>query len=117
MEDSDMNDNFYEELSKQAMMSGVTCGAANHLDDLIKTLKSNFTERTDYLRLLVKTFDGMFDNQDNKHLKLFHILMPALTINYVEAALAAKEKVNKKNAPDSYVFVRKGGFLRVWEIY
>lgn len=111
MEDSEMNQNYYEELAKSASMSGVTCGAASHLDELIKTLKSNFTERTDYLRLMVQTFDGMFDNADNKHLKLFHILMPALTINYVEATLAAKEKVGKKMAPDSYIFVSTIDFM------
>jgi hypothetical protein len=100
-----MNENFYEEITKSAGFSGVSCGAAKHLDDVIKTLKLNFTERTDYLRLLVKVFEGMFTGQENKHLRIFYILLPSLTLTYVDACLSAKEKVGKKMAPDSYIFV------------
>jgi hypothetical protein len=106
LEEGEMNENYYEELCKTGGFSGTTIGSANHLDDVIKTLKANFTERTDYLRLLVKNFDGMFGGQDYKHLRVFYIMVPALTLNYVEACIAAKEKVAKKMAPDSYIFVK-----------
>lgn len=48
-------------------------------------------------QLLVKTFTPFFQNQKNSHLKNFFILVPALTINYIEHILIAKDKLNKKN--------------------
>ena len=37
----------------------------------------------------------------NEHLKMFYIIVPALTISYVDAMLAAKDKLQKK-ARDAY---------------
>lgn len=52
-----------------------------------------------YLRsqLLVNTFAPHFRNPKNAHLKNFYIIVPALTINYIEHILIAKDKLNKKN--------------------
>jgi len=96
-------DSFYEELAKQANFSESTNTAANKLDEVIKSLKANFSERTDYLRLLVKVFEGMIEGQDNNHLQLFYLFLPSLTLNYIEANLIAKDKLIKKKAQDTYI--------------
>ena len=75
------------------------------MDNVIKDLKENFSEKSDYLRVLVKTFEGVIKGPENKHLQLFYIILPSLTINYIEASLVAKEKLGKKNAPDTYICV------------
>jgi len=106
-EDAELNENFYLELTKAANFSGVSCGAANQLDDVIKTLKVSFSQRTDYLRILAKAFDGMLAGQETKHLRMFYFLIPALTLNYVEAMVNAKERIVKKRAADTYIFVSK----------
>jgi len=103
-EDADMNEDFYLQLIKQANFSGVSCGAANNLDDVIKTLKISFSQRTDYLRILCKVFDGMLSGQENKHLRMFYLLIPSLTLNYVETMINAKERIAKKRAADTFIF-------------
>ena len=69
-------------------------------------MKENFSERTDYLRMLVKIFEGILADTDCKHLQLFYHFLPALTINYIEAIIIAKDKLVKKKAADTYIFVR-----------
>lgn len=48
-------------------------------------------------QLLVNTFIPYFRNPKNSHLKNFYIIVPALTINFIEHILIAKDKLNKKN--------------------
>lgn len=45
----------------------------------------------------MKTFAPYFRNPKNDHLKNFYIIVPTLTINYIEHILIAKDKLNKKN--------------------
>ena len=48
-------------------------------------------------QLLVKVFNQQFDDQKQIHLKKFFIIVPPLTVNYVEHIISAKEKMSKKN--------------------
>lgn len=48
-------------------------------------------------QLLVKTFAPHFRSPKNSHLRNFYIIVPALTINYIEHIIVAKDKLNKKN--------------------
>ena len=79
--------------------------AAKHLDGVIKGLKSNFSEKSDYLRILVKTFAEVVKGPENKHLQLFYMILPSLTISHIDANLVAKDKLGKKNSPDTYIWV------------
>lgn len=45
----------------------------------------------------MSSFVPFFKNPKNSHLKNFFIIVPALTINYIEYILMAKDKLNKKN--------------------
>ena len=45
----------------------------------------------------MNTFAPFFKNPKNSHLKNFYIIVPALTINYIEYILIGKDKLNKKN--------------------
>jgi len=51
----------------------------------------------------VKTLYEIVNNPENKHLKLFYLILPPLTINYVESVMMAKEKLGKRNTKDTYI--------------
>lgn len=63
----------------------------------LKSLVDNFEEATEYFKLLVQVFAPVLRNSQNMHLRNFYIIIPPLTINFVEHSLMCKEKLNKKN--------------------
>lgn len=74
------------------------------MDEIFFIFRENFSDRTDYLKILVKAFEGIDLNADaNKHLNYFYLIMPALTLNYIEHFLISKEKLMKKNAQDAFL--------------
>jgi WASH complex subunit 7 len=75
------------------------------LDETLDIMKINFSERTDYLRLMVKNFTSIVESNDHKHLAQFYLIVPCLTINYIENLLISKEKLQKKNPLDAIISV------------
>jgi WASH complex subunit 7 len=73
-------------------MLEMTTNAGTELDDIFKVLKNNFSDSTDYIKMLVKVF-SQINNQENKHLRLFYLILPSLTINYVENMMISKERL------------------------
>ena len=67
-----------------------------NFEDTIKLLMKKELEVKDYLRNLVNVFIGVFKGEQHKHMRQFYILVPALTINFVESIRIAKDKVLKK---------------------
>jgi WASH complex subunit 7 len=43
-------------------------------------------------------------SKENKHLKQFYLVIPALTINYVEYMARGKEQINKKIAAKAFLY-------------
>jgi WASH complex subunit 7 len=78
--------------------------AGSELDDIFASLRKSFSTRTDYLKTLVKVLKGI-NTAENKHLNLFYLIIPVLTINYVINLLRAKEKLSKRNEKGAYVAV------------
>lgn len=58
--------------------------------------------------MMVKVFDKI-KNADNKHLDLFYLIIPTLTLNFVENMLIVKERLTKKNTTDC--FISDDGFV------
>ncbi len=56
------------------------------------------------MKILVKVF-AKINSPENKHLKLFYLIVPTLALNYVESVSIAKEKLIKKNSIDAYISV------------
>jgi WASH complex subunit 7 len=75
------------------------------LDVLDQSKQSNIN----YLTLLVKSFENVFTNQNIPDIDLFFYLIPAVTINYVENSIIAKDKIFKKNIKDA--FFTDDGFI------
>lgn len=43
-------------------------------------------------------------SKENKHLKQFYMILPVLTINYVEYMARGKEQINKKIASKAFLY-------------
>ena len=84
------------------LYSDETKVSAQTLDKILESITKNFTEDTNYFMLLVKTFQGVLNNSETKHLNLFYMIIPTLTISYVDSLLRAKDKLSKKKADDMY---------------
>lgn len=87
----------FESLCVQQGLSEICVNAAKQLDHVIENLGRNFAEGTEYFKLLVNVFSGEFRKPENNHLRNFHIIIPPLTINFVEYIIASKERLTKKN--------------------
>jgi len=53
-------------------------------DMCIKNLFKQADEAGDYLRLIVQNFEGLSKQDNTKHLKLFYLLIPPLTLSYID---------------------------------
>ena len=93
----DLNDVSFETMTTEESLSSDTVTAAQNLDSILSTLNRNFTESTDYFKLLVDVFAQTFRDPKNYHLKNFYAILPATTYNFVEHLIISKEKMTRKN--------------------
>lgn len=87
----------FEELCREEELSTECQRAARQLDNVIGNLSKNFAEGTEYFKMLVDVFAAEFRNPKNIHLRNFFIILPPMTLNFVEHMINSKEKMNKKN--------------------
>ncbi|XP_041059183.1 WASH complex subunit 4 isoform X2 [Carcharodon carcharias] len=87
----------FEELVKEEGLSEETQTAARQLDAVLTDLTRNSAEGTEYFKMLVDVFSPEFRNSKNMHLRNFYIIVPPLTLNFVDHSISCKEKLNKKN--------------------
>lgn len=87
----------FEELVKEEGLSEETQRAASVLDLVLEDLTSNSAEGTEYFKMLVAVFAPEFRSMKNMHLRNFYMIVPPLTVNFVEHSIGCKEKLNKKN--------------------
>ncbi|KAB1251148.1 WASH complex subunit 4 [Camelus dromedarius] len=87
----------FEELVKEEGLAEETVKAARHLDSVLSDHTRNSAEGTEYFKMLVDVFAPEFRRPKNIHLRNFYIIVPPLTLNFVEHSISCKEKLNKKN--------------------
>lgn len=87
----------FEQLSIEEGMSDDATQAAKTLDEVVQNLAKNFSEGNEYFQLLVNVFGKQLNDQKHSHLKNFYIVIPPLTVNFIEHMVAAKEKLSKNN--------------------
>jgi hypothetical protein len=117
----------YEEMASEAKQTGnyffnshilaTTVFGAKILDELLSATK--MSEERDYFALLVKIFDDEYVNsEENKHLHLFYLIIPALTTSYVDGILHAKNTITKKSYTNTYMTVQLFSFsnLRMMDL-
>lgn len=86
-----------EDLTKEEELPTDTCQAGAILDSVLDNLTKNFADGTAYFKMLVDVFSKSLRGSKNQHLKNFFIIIPPLTLNFVEQMMNGKEKINKKN--------------------
>lgn len=86
-----------EDLCIEEGLSAACINAARSLDQVITNMSKNLTEGTEYFKLLVDVFAPVLRDSKNNHLRNFHMIVPPLTINFVESLIIAKEKMSKKS--------------------
>lgn len=87
----------FEDLCKEEKLSTESVTGAMKLDSVISNLSKNFSEGTEYFKLLVDAFGPAFQDPKNSHMKNFFVIIPPLTINFVEQSISSKEKLSRKN--------------------
>lgn len=87
----------FEELTREEGLSPECQFAARNLDNVIENLAKNFAEGTEYFKMLVDVFAPEFRNPKNMHLRNLFVILPPLTLNFVEHSISCKEKMNRKN--------------------
>ncbi|XP_028966639.1 WASH complex subunit 4 [Galendromus occidentalis] len=77
--------------------------AAKHLDSVIKCLlkQQSGVEGSDYYRHLIEAFEGPFCDERNAYLQNFYILVPSLTLNFVEHIVQSRERLSRKQKNDA----------------
>jgi WASH complex subunit 7 len=87
----------FEEYTRKANLPAETVSASKHLDDVISNLVKNFTEGTEYFKILVDVFSNEFRGKQNLHLKNFYVMVPPLTLSFVEHIKNLKDNLTKKS--------------------
>lgn len=82
-------------LSKETINAGKFL--QQDIDQAMKKIQEGFS----YFKKLSSIFSTYFQSSKNSHMKNFYIFVPALTINYIENILIAKDRLNKKNKEES----------------
>jgi WASH complex subunit 7 len=93
----------FEDVAADLGIKGETLEACKMFDMSVRLLFKQAQDATDFLRILVKNFDGVFEGAECAHLKLFHIIIPSLSLNFIEHVQRGKDKIFKKNNKDAFI--------------
>jgi WASH complex subunit 7 len=74
----------FEDVADELGIQGETYESLKMFDMCVKNLFKQAEDAGDYLRMIVKNFDGMLEQENTKHLKLFYLMIPPLTLSYVD---------------------------------
>ena len=101
-------------LVEKDLLSPESVAAGNNVDLSIENLTQSFVgQGFEYFKLLVDVFAPEFESADHTHhhLSNFYIIIPALTLNYVEYLLTAKDRVMKKSSQLHSQAIDSGGYV------
>lgn len=89
-------------------ISQETKDAAENLDVLLDILKDQFEEGTNYFQILVKVISNVLSKGETDHLKNFYVIIPPLSINFIEKMLQQKERLGNTSACGESAFSDDG---------
>jgi len=78
-------------------------------DLCVKNLFKQADDAGDYLRMIVQNFEGIGKQENTKHLRLFYLMVPPLTLSFVDHVQKGKEKLQGKNQ-NVGAFISDDGF-------
>lgn len=107
--DNQQEDGLFESLAKNNVhFSKLTLESSKCLDRVLDDLAHRLSESSDYFKILVDVFEGFSRDAKNAHLRHFYLIVPPLTVNYVEHMVTSKENLAKKNRNESSTFTDDG---------
>ena len=87
----------FEPIAMELGIRGDCYEAVKMFDMCIKNLFKQADDAGDYLRMIVRNFDGVTEGEDKKHLKLFYLMIPPLCLNYIDHLQKGREVIASKN--------------------
>jgi WASH complex subunit 7 len=87
----------FEDVANELGITGETMEAIKVFDMCIKNLFKQADDAGDYLRMIVKNFDNILEQENVKHLKLFYLIVPPLTLSYIDHVQKGTERIGSKN--------------------
>ncbi|CAG9535026.1 unnamed protein product [Cercopithifilaria johnstoni] len=103
----------FEPLAVNAKLSSESISAARVLDNVFDVAKKNINQSDNYLQILVEAFaPELCGNSRYEHLNFFYMIVPPLTINYVDRMLSCKGKLGRR-AKQNNTFTDDGFILGV----
>eukprot|EP00352_Strombidinopsis_acuminata_P005649 CAMPEP_0176351108 /NCGR_PEP_ID=MMETSP0126-20121128/9980_1 /TAXON_ID=141414 ORGANISM="Strombidinopsis acuminatum, Strain SPMC142" /NCGR_SAMPLE_ID=MMETSP0126 /ASSEMBLY_ACC=CAM_ASM_000229 /LENGTH=271 /DNA_ID=CAMNT_0017701459 /DNA_START=2625 /DNA_END=3440 /DNA_ORIENTATION=+ len=100
----------FEDVANELNIAGETMEAVKMFDMSIRLLFKQADDANDYLRMIVKNFDGIMEQENLAHLRFFYIIIPAMTLNYIDHLQKGKERINKRNNNNIDAFISDDGF-------
>merc|ERR1712048_272083 len=91
------NHTTFKQQVESAQLSSFTISSANNLDAVLDGLSSSFKGGIDYFNMLVAAFQKVLSTADHGHLRNFAVIMPPLTLNFVDHMLRKKDRSNRKS--------------------
>jgi len=85
----------FQASSEENSLSPEAQRAGKNLDTVLQTLLENFSQGSDYLKVLVEVFRSVLLGSDHAHLKNFYMIIPPLTLSWVDASIQAKDATFK----------------------
>ncbi|KAI2795690.1 hypothetical protein BLOT_016329 [Blomia tropicalis] len=85
-----------------------TIEASQNFDQTLETICANYSDATDYFKLLVEVFASTMRDPKNMHLRNFFVVLPATTYNYVQHIIINKEKLARNNKTEDASFTDDG---------
>lgn len=92
---SEVGEAFAATIASQSPLTLHSVSATSILTQVVGRLNASFEEGATYFQMLEAVFAEEMRSPKNSHLQTFFILVPALTINFVEHLLAAKDKLQR----------------------
>ena len=92
-----VEDTPFEETAEAFGIEKETYETIKMFDMCVRNIFKQQENAGDYLRLIIENFEGMLEGDDTKHLKSFYLIIPALSLSYVDHILKGKEIINSKN--------------------
>ncbi|VDM95715.1 unnamed protein product [Thelazia callipaeda] len=103
----------FEPMVMNAKLSTESIDAARVLDGIFDVSKKNINQSDNYLQILVEVFaPELRDSTKYEHLNFFYMIVPPLTINFIDQMLSCKGKLGRR-AKQNNTFTDDGFILGV----
>jgi len=92
----------FKKFAEEVQLADATMIATERLDSIVGKLKELFTNPQSFFKQLVDAFAPAFRDKKNTHLENFYMIIPPLTLSYIEHIAVMKDNALKQNKNSSF---------------